>query len=1193
MKKHNFKKTVTQGGSLMIEALAMLGLIAVVTPTMYKKSAERTMEVDDINTATTMRTYMNAAEAYVKANYTNIIKDMPDDATGVKEVSGDDLKNYLPYNFNVTTSLYSYDTPKIRVVKAKDSANLTTFVLFPAQNDVENGLGQERTARIASLIGASGGYVTGEHSAKGVGGIWKLEGDNYTSIFSGDNSKTYSVMIASSDVVADGTASTDNPKYLSRIDESGADDNSARWENTMRTDLYLGGGPADAADPYMENTSLHSIRNVRRLIINSENLGGDEAENASPYSLYVANPDQDVDGAHSGAYIRGILQAGKNQFLASADRLAFNRVMDGENETDNYNFEVGDNGAITNTGSVDLATGNSEVHIGRYNIVDNSYVYALHAQHDNTRTAKATIMGDETFAVYGDMGNNDDSIVIAEGGVKSADGLAVSYVTTPTFPVRIGSNAKVDGILAATQLDTARVRAKSLKVGSDDVDAEQAWLNVDSSGIHAFAPSDSSARITPTEIWADNSGISLGYGSANRSNDSTTNAHDARITLTKFDNNGHGQIVGAASSINLQALGSTEDATRGTLKLGSDKISAEMQNNQMKIFGELNNSGVSTNDAHRTVFEHGHVDLADANLRVINGGNTLFSVKGNGSAEGNYPNGDAYGNASIAEYENKLTEKTEKGEYDVAVGGNMVIGNASEGQKYVAVGNQYDPEASINVFQEKNEGNVTQVLTIDTASTLDNEKMTSGDKGSVYIRAGMVEVSEVPADKNNLREANQGGGVVKASRFVANNDASVPSILIGENANTRYDTYMVNPAYTSVMHDIKLTTRGGARLSDILPDFITKGIYVVNNSYKEISGGGDLKVEGKVSNHTLDATIGDTTVSALNENGQTGTWGSPFTGLVAAPQCPPGYGRVITLVPNGFLVAESGDLVKIGDSNASEVHKSGSFYVAPISNDNIAKSVEENKDYDPSAHNPTYNEISAGIDSENVSGAKIGISGDAQFTVNNGNGTTSTGALSANELQLTALSGLKNRIVYTDESGKQNQLNAYVLSSTDVNAYRPMTFQQSTWLKSQVLPIYNGVPTSIGGDSPEGKKSIGWATFMGFLYPYAQYGDIVNAMTGSPVYYSEDDANSIYWNVFPVRRGSLEGIATTYCYFDRSNLFGDYNQKDVDENGFIIREKYVDKYTDMSKVTDESGKVADSEYKERLNDPRLKYKDEW
>ncbi len=46
--------------------------------------------------------------------------------------------------------------------------------------------------------------------------------------------------------------------------------------------------------------------------------------------------------------------------------------------------------------------------------------------------------------------------------------------------------------------------------------------------------------------------------------------------------------------------------------------------------------------------------------------------------------------------------------------------------------------------------------------------------------------------------------------------------------------YKIDPAYTSVMHDIRLESRGGARLSDILPNYITKGIYDVSNFQKSV-----------------------------------------------------------------------------------------------------------------------------------------------------------------------------------------------------------------------------------------------------------------------------------------------------------------------------------------------------------------------
>ena len=53
----------------------------------------------------------------------------------------------------------------------------------------------------------------------------------------------------------------------------------------------------------------------------------------------------------------------------------------------------------------------------------------------------------------------------------------------------------------------------------------------------------------------------------------------------------------------------------------------------------------------------------------------------------------------------------------------------------------------------------------------------------------------------------------------------------GDDGKAFTDTYKVDPAFTSLMNDIRLTSRGGARLSDILPNYITKTItsYTFNN----------------------------------------------------------------------------------------------------------------------------------------------------------------------------------------------------------------------------------------------------------------------------------------------------------------------------------------------------------------------------
>ncbi|MBR5482508.1 MAG: hypothetical protein IKV11_00425, partial [Alphaproteobacteria bacterium] len=103
------------------------------------------------------------------------------------------------------------------------------------------------------------------------------------------------------------------------------------------------------------------------------------------------------------------------------------------------------------------------------------------------------------------------------------------------------------------------------------------------------------------------------------------------------------------------------------------------------------------------------------------------------------------------------------------------------------------------------------------------------------------------------------------------------------------------------------------------------------------------------------------------------------------------------------------------------------------------------------------------------------------------------------------------------------------------------------------------------------------------------------------------DANDIYWNLFPVYYRQLEGYATVYCYFDRDSF------RNTDEVDYTYDQLYMlnnhpgnlnshEKgysrgyyYTSPEGVTTEVGvetTVGDA-YRERLNDPKLKYNDPW
>ena len=132
------KKIAKQdAGSLMIEALAMLALIAMVTPILYKKAAERTTELQDINAASQMRVTIKAVDDYLSDNYQDIMagreiqntcngpkpnfSDFKNAGDKVTQVDIQQLCDYLPYGFldnagNVQGS-YSFSGYQLAVKK--------------------------------------------------------------------------------------------------------------------------------------------------------------------------------------------------------------------------------------------------------------------------------------------------------------------------------------------------------------------------------------------------------------------------------------------------------------------------------------------------------------------------------------------------------------------------------------------------------------------------------------------------------------------------------------------------------------------------------------------------------------------------------------------------------------------------------------------------------------------------------------------------------------------------------------------------------------------------------------------------------------------------------------------------------------------------------------------------------------------
>lgn len=1321
MKRRNFNKSILQQGGLMIEALAMLGLIAVVTPTMYKKSAERTMEVEDINTAATIRTINAAANDYVSANYATILGDMVKNNETNRKLELNDLKTYLPYGFNIEKALYNYNGNSIRISVARPagSNNLTTLMLFPAKMDADNGIGQERTARIAALIGSSGGYVTDSHKARGIGGIWKLEGDDFTNNFGNADPNTYSIVTASADTISASAGNEmDYSKYLQRGKDAG--DDEGQWKNTMRTDLYMGGPEGSSEDVYREATGPWSIRNINRLIVGTDYVGGNkETEDATNYSLYVA-----PGAANPNAYIHGSLEAGNGQLNADENNLKYGTGTDDAGNSW-VGFNVDKEGTISNLKDLNLAkkftNGWNSIKIGTLSDEeDDETNYIIRADHDDRDNtghlyllrddiAQFNSYGSDVYDIDGNkVANLNDRIVFAEDGWRrlgqdwgDKEVKKPEYSgNEPYFPMRIGSNVKADGLLAAGQIDTQKIRAASLSVGSHNIDDNEKWLNVDQYGITMadihhenngdYDPSGTYASFNQNGILfrADEESHAVsdddrGGGADYKDGGQNTSEHAIQFNLRTnkefaggktlsnvaelFADNtdirskeiarisGQGTIIQAKSEIGDwkdDYDNSSEDETQdfkdtvdpNTLLLRNDGMQMKMSskagsvkdknsndnpiNISETVFSPRNNRDSAYT---RTSFQKMHVDLKDSNFRIVNNLNrSVFSVRGNDNEEDKF--GSNNNNDLFTRNMQNVTDvkKNIANNYDIALHGNVVISplipnnstgfSATSYHANVSIGT-LNKNAGVNILDKRYDyndilsetassgynRNQNNVVIIDqgfdeNADYNNNNKKDIVDPGTVYIRKGYVEVhGEDTANTSgySYNDAYHGKGVLVASRLVANNPSpdkttktTVPyghevpqmfeSSYITEYNTTlddkgkevvkpinRYDTYMVNPAYTSVMHDIKLTTRGGARLSDILPDFINKGIYVVSNTISE-EYNKDHTEEGKLIFNGYVKIVDDKTTSLPEGNGNKYSisskedinfsteraWASPFLGAVPAPQCPPGYGRVITLSPYSFEMAQAGVLNKTKrfyddplSTNDASTGKTGiknvakdSYYVMPVNNANEVKS---------SLTPPEYAKANVALDGNT----------DIEIKATNNNIGTINGTLDK-------LDGL---------STQQYVLSSPTATDSSTTPVKPLFFQQSTRIKSATVPLVKGKPTSIETEASDlnGKYVQGWAAIIGFIYPAKMY----SAFTGN-------DNSGFYWNLFPVMRGTINGYATVYCYFDRTNMYKRYSS---DYDNYIEKQDYM---KTMDNVPD-SHKKTDSNYTKRLNDPDMKYNEVW
>ena len=141
-------------GSLMVESLVMLGLIATLTPILYKHVSERREDLENINEANTLLLLKKSTEEYISEHK---------DSLNVGAVT-------------VTPSELGLDIDGYLIgIRKEDDGTINAMV---ACNTPGSDM---KAAKVASLLGVSAGIYSAqdEEKAWGINGVWAEEVANY------------------------------------------------------------------------------------------------------------------------------------------------------------------------------------------------------------------------------------------------------------------------------------------------------------------------------------------------------------------------------------------------------------------------------------------------------------------------------------------------------------------------------------------------------------------------------------------------------------------------------------------------------------------------------------------------------------------------------------------------------------------------------------------------------------------------------------------------------------------------------------------------------------------------------------------------------------------------------------------------------------------------------------------------------
>ena len=723
---HPRTNETNERGALMLEAIALLGLMTMMSPMVVRQTADRTAELEEVAIAGQMKELRDALNNYIETNYNKWFDELhTGQLNHTYSINAEQLSLYLPSSAIDIEQVNGADTVKFRKNKLADSFDISvradciemrntngtdcvpgtcytitngvvTSPVLPATgkycsrykmsgiilsktDDEHIEIDDRRAARIASMIGADGGYTRTNQVVEAFGG----------------NAADEKVRILGSQGIWEGNASTyfgnlDNPTGRIAVTTSYSSGISGDYlyrkhvdglpeANSMFTNLDMGGNGlcngTGANCNNIHNAGGLEVVGGQILIRSRNNTSGSDMAVGTPSNAFYANIALGVDSSH-------IKVKDDLAFETGADATTFVHL---NNQQKRVELGVKNGASVLTTETMFQAKGGS-----------------------TTTTLKAhsakTVLSSDSYSF--EMDDTSAGSAFAQLNM----GASTAYLDQSTLDMDVGNSTH------------------QLLLSNDE--ARLSYLN--NKGLLQF--NDSMSQL----LYNNKSAVSL----------------DNEKAKIGFDGKSHAILNG--SSIDLKAAGGSQQAQ--TILTSGAEGKAET---------------IINNTANFSLTEKMFSTALESNRRITftNDGLKLYKTA-------------------------PRTGTIDEATYKPSVHLNVESGRVSAG------------------FFQPNKIMLNDGLADPVRNRLRLEINDNDDTGETKV------ISTAYTGSNAAVDIKMSADVQAPYKFHSAQDN-----------HTYYQRFRVDPAFISVMNDIKLTSRGGARLSEAMPNYILKGIYVLSNSY--------------------------------------------------------------------------------------------------------------------------------------------------------------------------------------------------------------------------------------------------------------------------------------------------------------------------------------------------------------------------